>query len=260
MNTTKIMITSGAGGVGKTSFCANLGLALALSGKKTLLCDFDVSGHALELFLGCECIRDIADVARGRATPEDAIVSLDIHDNLYFIAAPSDGANVFPGAKDLNAAFAKCAEDMGFDVILMDFPSVDSLPTKIAAACCDRAIVVTRQSMLAARATEAAGYMLAERGIGDIKMIINRFDLKRRGDAYPSAVELVDSTRIQLLGIIPEEQSLPRIEEIGQLACKVKKMKCVRSAYKNISARINGESTPLLSGMRISGRKRFLLG
>ena len=100
------MVTSGAGGVGKTSFCANLALMLARSGSKVLLCDLDVSGHALELLLGCNTsvIRDLADIARGRATPEDSLIATSRNENLFFLAAPSDGASYFPGAKDLSAA------------------------------------------------------------------------------------------------------------------------------------------------------------
>lgn len=262
MNTTKIMVTSGSGGVGKTSFCANLALSLARLGKRTLLCDFDVSGRALEMLLGCDTrvIRDIADIARGRATPADTLISLPRHDNLYFVAAPSDGANLFPGARDLSAALDACAEAMALDIILMDFSNIDTVPVKIAAPTCDRAIVVTRQSMISARAAEAAGYMLAERGIGDVRMVINRFSLEARGEAYPSAIELVDCSRIQLLGIIPEAATIARLEETGTLACESRELRQVKSAYKNIAERINGKNVPLLTDMGVFGRNKYLLG
>jgi septum site-determining protein MinD len=244
-----IVITSGKGGVGKTTTSANLGTALALQGKKVCLIDTDIGLRNLDVVLGLEnrIIYDLVDVVEGRCKPHQALVrDKRFEDKLFLLPAAqtSDKTAVSP------AQMKQLVSDMkqDYDYIIIDCPAGIEQGFKNAVAGADRAIVVTTPEISAVRdADRIIGLLEKEENIEPPKLIINRIRsrMMREGDVL-DVDEIAQHLSIELIGIVQDDEDVIKSANQGEPIALNPNSKA-SIAYRNIARRILGESVPLQS-------------
>ena len=257
--TSVIMITSCKGGVGKSTVCANLGAALAMLGRKVLLIDLDFGMRCLDLICGFEdsALYDITDIISRGVEPRKAIVESAASPGLMFCAAPySNDAELTEEA--FAEGFERITEELSPDYILLDTHGGISRETSLAAGVSDKAYIVASHQVTTVRAAEKTDSFLAAEGLTDTRLIINRFDRRavRKGE-LPGIIDIIDRSKVRLIGVIPDEPKAASYQEKGILCdhisdCNFKK------AFRNVAARTEGASIPLLDGFRRFPRKIIL--
>ncbi len=235
-------VVSGKGGVGKSTFCANIALSLCEKGKRVLLIDGDAGLRSLDLLLGVDemVLYDWMDILTERCDPSKA--RLFYNEMLQLLPAPIE----YP--ENLNAEdFKKIIEiyKSEYDYIFIDAPAGVGELTKIYTVCADSCIVVATPDAVSARSACVAGDELVKWGVKEenIRLIINRFDKKavKRGKLL-NIDDVIDRTYIRLLGIVPEERDLmyASVSENGISTYSEAKI-----AFDNIADRIFGKEIPL---------------
>jgi septum site-determining protein MinD len=244
-----IVITSGKGGVGKTTTSANLGTALALQGKKVCLVDTDIGLRNLDVILGLEnrIIYDLVDVVEGRCKVHQALVKDKRFDELLFLlpaAQTSDKTAVTPQQmKELTDGLKQ-----EFDFVLIDCPAGIEQGYRNAIAGADRAIVVTTPEISAVRdADRIIGLLEQEATVQAPKLIINRIrpEMMDRGETL-DVNEITTHLSIELLGIIPEDDHVIASSNKGE-PIVMEPSNGASKAYRNIVRRVLGESVPLMT-------------
>ncbi|KHD86876.1 septum site-determining protein MinD [Heyndrickxia ginsengihumi] len=242
-----IVITSGKGGVGKTTTSANLGTALALQGKKVCLVDTDIGLRNLDVVLGLEnrIIYDLVDVVEGRCKIHQAIVKDKRFDDKLFLlpaAQTSDKTAVAPD--QMKKLINELKQD--FDYILIDCPAGIEQGYKNAVAGADKAVVVTTPEISAVRdADRIIGLLESEEHIDSPRLIINRIrnHMMKNGDML-DIDEVTTQLSIDLLGIVIDDDEVIRASNQGEpIALNPNNRASI--AYRNIARRILGESVPL---------------
>ncbi len=243
-----IVITSGKGGVGKTTTSANLGTALALQGKKVCLVDTDIGLRNLDVILGLEnrIIYDLVDVVEGRCKVHQALVKDKRFDELLFLlpaAQTSDKTAVTP--QQMKVLIEDLKED--FDFVLIDCPAGIEQGYKNAVAGADRAIVVTTPEISAVRDADRIIGLLEQENIEPPKLIINRIrpDMMDRGETL-DVNEITTHLSIELLGIIPDDEHVISSSNKGE-PIVMDPTSIASKAYRNIVRRVLGESVPLMT-------------
>lgn len=243
-----IVITSGKGGVGKTTTTANLGTALALQNKKVCLIDTDIGLRNLDVILGLEnrIIYDLVDTVEGRCKIQQALVKDKRFDDLLFLlpaAQTSDKNAVTPQQMKTLVEELK----LDFDYVLIDCPAGIEQGYKNAVAGADRAIVVTTPEISAVRDADRIIGLLEQEEIEPPKLIINRIrpQLMKNGDSM-DVNEITTHLSIDLLGIIPDDEQVIRSSNKGEPIVMEPSTQAA-IAYRNIVRRILGESVPLMS-------------
>ena len=240
-----IVITSGKGGVGKTTSTANIGTGLALSGCKTVLIDTDIGLRNLDVVMGLEnrIVYDLVDVAEGTCRVKQALIKDKRFDGLYLIPAAQtrDKTAVKP------SQMIKLCEELReeFDYILIDCPAGIEQGFKNAIAAADRAIVITTPEVSAVRDADRIIGLLEANEIRNPKLLVNRLraDMVRRGDMM-SIDDIIDILAIGLIGVIPDDEKIVVSTNRGEPAiCDSKSV--VGQAFRNVVRRIKGEDVPL---------------
>ncbi|MDQ0161192.1 septum site-determining protein MinD [Bacillus alveayuensis] len=243
-----IVITSGKGGVGKTTTSANVGTALAIFGKKVCLVDTDIGLRNLDVVMGLEnrIIYDLVDVVKERCKMHQALVKDKRFDDLLFLlpaAQTSDKTAVSP------EEMAKLIEELkkDFDYIIIDCPAGIEQGYKNAIAGADKAIVVTTPEISAVRDADRIIGLLEKEEIEPPKLVINRIrnHLVKNGDML-EVDEIVHHLSIDLLGIVADDDHVIKSANSGEPIVMNPDNKA-SIAYRNIARRILGESVPLLS-------------
>lgn len=260
MNGTRIiMVTSCKGGVGKSTVSANLGIRLALDGKRTLIIDCDFGVRSLDLIMGLEdeVIFDITDIILRNISPEKALIKDSRSDNLYFCAAPYSYDTELDHDAFRNT-LRNIGQSMNFDYIIVDTPGDTGSPFKLAAAAADTALVVSTYQPASIRAAERTGILLEECGVTDRKLIINCFQMDgKEFDGQPGILEIIDKTYIQLLGIIPYESRLTEAQSKGEDVFTIPKSNTAY-AFCNIAQRLEGRTVPLFTSFKKTKRAELL--
>ncbi|WP_316571866.1 septum site-determining protein MinD [Neobacillus sp. YIM B06451] len=242
-----MVITSGKGGVGKTTTSANLGTALALLGKKVCLVDTDIGLRNLDVVMGLEnrIIYDLVDVAAGRCKMHQALVKDKRFDGLLYLlpaAQTEDKTAVTPEqVKDL---VDKLKQE--FDYIIIDCPAGIEHGYKNAIAGADKAIVVTTPEKSAVRdADRIIGLLEKEENIEPPRLIINRIrpHMMRNGETM-DVDDITEHLSIELLGIVADDDEVIKASHYGEPIAMNPNSKA-SIAYRNIARRILGESIPL---------------
>ncbi len=243
-----IVITSGKGGVGKTTTTANLGTALALQNKKVCLIDTDIGLRNLDVILGLEnrIIYDLVDTVEGRCKTQQALVKDKRFDDLLYLlpaAQTSDKNAVTPQQMKTLVDELK----LDFDYVLIDCPAGIEQGYKNAVAGADRAIVVTTPEISAVRDADRIIGLLEQEEIEPPKLIINRIrpQMMKNGDSL-DVNEITTHLSIDLLGIIPDDEHVIRSSNKGEPIVMEPSTQAA-IAYRNIVRRILGESVPLMS-------------
>ncbi|MGV3467096.1 MAG: septum site-determining protein MinD [Heyndrickxia sp.] len=242
-----IVITSGKGGVGKTTTSANLGTALALQDKKVCLIDTDIGLRNLDVVLGLEnrIIYDLVDVVEGRCKIHQALVKDKRFDDKLFLlpaAQTSDKSAVNP--EQMKKLVDELKQE--YDYIIIDCPAGIEQGYKNAVAGAEKAIVVTTPEVSAVRdADRIIGLLEKEEHIDPPKLIINRIrnHMMSSGDML-DIDDITTHLSIDLIGIVMDDDEVIRSANQGEPIALNPNSKA-SIAYRNIARRILGESVPL---------------
>ena len=258
-----IVITSGKGGVGKTTTSANIGCGLALAGKKVVLVDADIGLRNLDVVLGLEnrIVYDLVDVVEGTCRLKQALIRDKRFSGLFLLAAAQ--------TRDKNAVTPKQMQKLcsglraeGFDYIVIDCPAGIEQGFKNAIAGADRAVVVTTPEVSAVRDADRIIGLLEADGLNNPGLILNRIrtDMVRRGDMM-SIEDVKDILAVDILGVIPDDENIVVSTNRGDPAVADSRSSAGQ-AYRNIVQRIMGEELPLMeldSRKSVFGRLKKLL-
>ncbi len=249
-----IVVTSGKGGVGKTTTSASFSSGLAMRGHKTAVIDFDVGLRNLDLIMGCErrVVYDFVNVIQGEATLNQALIKDKQLENLFILPASQ--------TRDKDAltreGVSKVLDDlkeMGFEYIVCDSPAGIETGALMAAYFADDALVVTNPEVSSVRDSDRILGILsskskrAENGEEAVKeyLVLTRYSPKRVEDGEMlSLKDIEDILRIKLIGVVPESESVLQASNSGVPAIHLKDSD-VSEAYQDIVARYLGEEKPL---------------
>lgn len=242
-----IVITSGKGGVGKTTSSANIATALALHGKKVCMVDTDIGLRNLDVVMGLEnrIIYDLVDVAQERCRLEQALVKDKRFDELYLLPAAQtkDKHAVEPEhMKQIISSLKK-----NFDYVIIDCPAGIEHGFRNAVAGADKAIVVTTPENAAVRDADRIIGLLDKEGIESPKLVINRAraNMMKNGDML-DIDEICSVLAIDLLGIVPDDEHVIKAAHSGEPTVMNPNSKA-SIAYRNIARRMLGDSVPLMA-------------
>lgn len=243
-----IVITSGKGGVGKTTSTANIGTALALQGKKVCLVDTDIGLRNLDLVLGLDnrIIYDLVDVIEGRCKIHQALVKdKRVDDKLYLLPAAQTTDKNAVTPEQMKELITELKRE--YDYVLIDCPAGIEQGYRNAVAGADRAIVVTTPEISAVRDADRIIGLLEQEDIEPPKLIINRIrrDLMKNNDVM-DINEITAHLSIDLLGIIVDNEDVILSSNKGEPIVMDPNNKA-SLGYRNIARRILGESVPLMS-------------
>ncbi|HPD00556.1 MAG TPA: septum site-determining protein MinD [Acetivibrio sp.] len=242
-----IVITSGKGGVGKTTTTANIGTGLALQGKKVVLIDTDIGLRNLDVVMGLEnrIVYDIVDVIEGNCRLKQALIKDKRYEGLHLLpAAQTRDKSAIKPEEMINL----CGElKKEFDYILVDCPAGIEQGFKNAIAAADRAIVVTTPEVSAVRDADRIIGLLEANDLRDQKLLINRVrpDMVKRGDMM-SIDDIIDILAIDLIGVVPDDEKIIISTNRGEPAVTDNKSQA-GEAYRGIARRIMGENVPILN-------------
>ena len=242
-----ITITSGKGGVGKTTSTANLGVSLALMGKRVVVMDGDIGLRNLDVIMGLEnrIIYDVVDVAEGICRLRQALVRDKKLSELYLLPAAQTRDKSSLSPNDVIQICGQLVET--FDFILIDSPAGIEQGFRNAIAPAEEVIVVVTPEVSAVRDADRVIGLLEERRAVTPKLLINRVNnamIKRK--EMLSTDDVVEILAIELLGIIPEDESIIVSTNHGTPIAHDEKLRVSR-AYHNIARRLLGEDVPFLA-------------
>lgn len=240
-----IVVTSGKGGVGKTTTSANVGTGLAMLGEKVVLIDTDIGLRNLDVVMGLEnrIVYNLVDVVEGNCRMKQALIKDKRYPNLFLLpsAQTKDKSAVTPGQMQ------KLVDDLKeeFDYILLDCPAGIEQGFKNAIAGADRAIVVTTPEVSAIRDADRIVGLLEAENIAKIDLVINRIrmDMVRRGDMM-SMEDVTDILGIPIIGAIPDDEEI--VISTNQGEPLVGYNLYAGQAYLNICRRVLGQEVPLM--------------
>ncbi|NUQ85370.1 MAG: septum site-determining protein MinD [Anaerolineales bacterium] len=241
-----VTVTSGKGGVGKTTAVANLAVALASNGSKVVCIDGDIGLRNLDVILGLEnrIVYDIVDVIEGRCRLKQAMIRDKKLPTLHLIPAAQTRDKNAVSANDMN----RLAKDLRSecDFVLIDSPAGIERGFKNAIAPADRVLVVTNPEISAVRDADRVIGILEAEEKGSPALIINRLNpaLVKKQDML-SADDVLDLLAIELIGIVPEDEAVLISSNRGTPVSADPKSKAGQ-AFRNIARRLNGEDVPFL--------------
>jgi septum site-determining protein MinD len=246
-----IVVTSGKGGVGKTTTSASFASGLALRGHKTAVIDFDVGLRNLDLIMGCErrVVYDFVNVIQGEAKLGQALIKDKHSDNLSVLAA-SQTKDKEALTKDGVKRVLDELSDMGMEYVVCDSPAGIETGALLAMHYADEAIVVTNPEVSSVRDSDRILGMLASKtqraidgneGVRE-HLLITRYDPARVASGQMMSVEDIgDILRTPLIGVVPESQSVLNASNRGVPAIHMQGS-AVAEAYKDVVRRFLGES------------------
>ena len=239
-----IAVVSGKGGTGKTSFTANVGLALAHLGHHTLCLDCDVVLRNLDLALGLsDCaLMDFTDVMEGRCSLQEATVPHRKYSNLELLAAPMVTENLSASREQVRQLMEQIRQR--YDYCLIDAPAGLGFGFQMAVAQADHVVVVTTTDVSSLRDAQRTVTELERFPNGRLHLVVGRVQKKMLRALHTTIDDAIDTAGLPLLGVIPEDRDVPLalnrgvpLREFNYFAAH---------AYENIARRITGQKVPLM--------------
>jgi septum site-determining protein MinD len=249
-----VTITSGKGGVGKTTATANLGVALAAAGSRVVCIDADIGLRNLDVVLGLEnrIVYDLVDAIEGRCKVRQAMIKDKRLTDLYLIPAAQTRDKTAVSPKDM----IRLADDLRseFDWILIDSPAGIERGFRNAIAPADLVLIVTNPEVSAVRDADRIIGLIEAEEKGPGKLILNRVkpEMVRRGDMLGTE-DVLEVLAIELIGIVPDDDSVIVSTNQGTPAALDMRSKAGK-AYRDIARRLNGEAVPFEAA---AGRNGF---
>lgn len=248
-----IVVTSGKGGVGKTTTTANVGTGLAKLDKKVVLIDTDIGLRNLDVVMGLEnrIVYNLVDVIEGNCKIKNALIKDKRYPNLYLLPAAQTRDKSAVSPEEMKVLCDQLKSE--FDYIIMDCPAGIEQGFQNAIAGADRALVVTTPEVSAVRDADRIIGLLEANEMGRTDLIVNRLriDMVNRGDML-SADEVVEILAINLIGVVPDDENIVVATNNGEPL--VGDDSLAGQAYMNICKRIIGEDVPLLD---LNAKKGF---
>ena len=240
-----ITVVSGKGGTGKTSFTANIGMALAQMGHPTLCLDCDVGLRNLDIALAMtdRAVMDFTDVMYGRCSLEEAAVRHPGENNLYLLTAPARSGADEISLEGFRGLFPEIKER--FDYCLVDAPAGLGRGFQLALAGADRAVVVTTTESSSLRDAQRTVMELNGLGRGQVHLVVNRCRKKLLKSLHQTIDDAIDSAGLPLLGVIPEDETMPLYAGRG-VPLLSSGNNYAAKAYRNIAKRIDGRRVSLM--------------
>ncbi|MDD4168823.1 MAG: septum site-determining protein MinD [Desulfotomaculaceae bacterium] len=242
-----LVVTSGKGGVGKTTTTANIGTGLAAAGHKVALLDTDIGLRNLDVVLGLEnrIVFDIVDVVNGNCRLRQALIRDKRFEGLHLLPAAQTKDKTAVNPDQMLGLIAELKKE--FDYIIIDCPAGIEQGFRNAIAGAEKAIVVTTPEVSAVRDADRIIGLLEASDLREPKLIINRIRPKmvRQGDMM-SIEDILDILAVDLLGIIPEDDMIVITTNRGE-AVVLDQNSRSGQAYRNIVRRILGEEVPIIN-------------
>lgn len=251
-----IVITSGKGGVGKTTTTANIGAALALSGKKVLMIDTDIGLRNLDVIMGLEnrIVYDLVDVVENRCTYTKALVRDKRFEGLFLLPAAQSRDKSAVTTTQMKHLVRQMEED--FDYILIDCPAGIEQGFENAVAAAKKAIVVAMPEVSSVRDADRIIGLLEKHDIKDIRLVINKLRPKMVEKGSMLGIEdMLEILAIDLVGVVPDDEDIIIAANNGEYVASNEKSQAGQ-AYRNIASRLNGNDVDLID-MRQSFFKRL---
>ncbi len=247
LNANVLTVSSGKGGVGKTTTTANLAVALAASGRKVVCIEADIGLRNLDVVMGLEnrIVYDLVDVVEGRCRLRQAMIRDKRLPELYLIPAAQTRDKSAVSPSDM----VRLCDDLrpDFEWILIDSPAGIERGFRNALAPADIVVVVTNPEVSAVRdADRIIGLVDAEEK-GPARLVINRLNpsLVKRGDML-TADDVLELLAIELIGVVPEDENVIMSTNRGQPVAIDAKSKAGQ-AYLDIARRLTGEKVPFMN-------------
>lgn len=247
MAATVVTVTSGKGGVGKTTTTANLAVALASGGQKVVCIDGDIGLRNLDVVLGLEnrIVYDLVDIVEGRCRLKQAMIRDKRMPEMYLIPAAQ--------TRDKNAIspsdMVRLADDLRdeFDWILIDSPAGIERGFRNSIAPADTVLVVTNPEVSSVRDADRIIGLIESEEKGPARLILNRLNsnMVKRGDML-APDDVLELLAIELIGIVPEDENVIVSSNRGQPVALEGKSKA-GLAFQNIARRLKGEKVPFLN-------------
>lgn len=242
-----IVVTSGKGGVGKTTSTANIGWTLSNLGKKVVVIDGDIGLRNLDVVMGLEnrIVFDLVDVVEKKAKLKQAMIKDKRFENLYLVPAAQTRDKDAVTPEQMKELVSELRDE--YDYIIVDCPAGIENGFKNAIAGADRAIVVTTPEVSAVRDADRIIGLLEANEINDIKLIVNRIriDMVKSGDML-DIEDIIEILGIKLIGSIPDDENIVIATNKGEPITNYDKSMASK-AYQNIAKRVMGEEVDFMN-------------
>jgi septum site-determining protein MinD len=244
---TSIVVTSGKGGVGKTTTTANIGTALAMEGKKVVVVDADTGLRNLDLLLGLEnrIVYNLVDVVEGTCRLKQALIKDKRFDNLFLLPTAQTKDKTAVNPQQMQKLIDNLKEE--YDFVIIDCPAGIEHGFENAVAGADKAIIVTTPEVSAVRDADRIIGKLEAKGFDDHQLVVNRirYEMTKKGEML-NIDDMTDILAIKLLGIVPDDEKIVISTNRGEPAVTDTDSKAGQ-AYRNIAKRLIGEDVPFMN-------------
>lgn len=244
-----LVVTSGKGGVGKTTVTANLSTALALRGKKVCAVDADIGLRNLDIVMGLETrvVYDLVHVIERVCRPKQALIKHKKVEGLFLLPASQTRNKEAITPEQMKDLIQRLKDEEQFDYVIVDCPAGIEHGFRNAIAGADEAIIVTTPEVGAIRDADKIIGLLQAEEMYEPKLIINRLnmDMVKRRDMMDKD-DIIDILAIELIGVVPEDEQIVASSNKGEPIVLNDNSKSA-SAFKRIARRIEGENIPILS-------------
>lgn len=241
-----IVITSGKGGVGKTTTTANIGTALASMGKKVVLIDGDTGLRNLDVLMGLEnrIVYTLVDIVENRCRTKQALIKDKRFPNLFLLPTAQTKDKTDINSQQMLKLVEELKEE--HDFVIIDCPAGIEQGFENAIVGADKAIVVVNPEITSVRDADRVIGKLDAKGLDDHQVIINRlnYEMTQKGDMLDIS-DIIETLSVKLLGVVPDDRSITISTNKGEPIVLDEKA-ASGQAFRNIASRLLGEAVPIM--------------